>query len=171
MNYEQVAAAKILSSRECLGQVRDIKKRYLVSNEVAARSVIETHSGLGICAFIRSATNQRKRLWGLSSLNGISPRYPQKQIKLSSIKDEMVKWCRDLLDRNILSSDLDFATESSDQSKYLIVKTADHRAGTVASPNGGQTERFKVKSESERIDSQRKIELAAIMLIKPPADL
>jgi Zn-dependent peptidase ImmA (M78 family) len=112
INYNDISALNIASSKVCLGQVRDIATRYQVSNEAAARSIIETHSRIGICAFEKTAVGCLRRLWGVSSLSGISPRYGKKRVKLDSIKEEMRMWGAGILGKNVSSDDLDFASES-----------------------------------------------------------
>ncbi len=112
INYDDVTATEIASAKVCLGQVRDIATRYQVSNEAASRSIIDTHSGIGICAFKKTTAGWFNRLWGVSSLNGISPRYGNKKVKLDSLKEEMRIWGADVTGKNIPRDGLDFASES-----------------------------------------------------------
>ena len=144
IDYDNVATLKIDSAKECLRQVRDIRSRYAVSLEASARAIIETHLGMGICAFMKSGHDQQKRIWGLSSLKGISPRYPHKRLKYASLKEEMAKWGGEIFGKDLPDDGIDFATESLDTS----------------------TSSAKLKYSF----SELKTELSAILLMKPPAD-
>lgn len=112
VDHGKIAESKILSPQMCLGLIRACAEKYSVSLEVATRSILETHSGIGVCAFVKSADGY-SRLWGLSSLNGISPRFPKKRLISKSVQEEVCIWGRKLLDKQKTGERLVFATESA----------------------------------------------------------
>ena len=113
VDHSKIIEFEILSPQMCLGVIRACAERYSVSLEVAARSILETHSGIGVCAFVKN-TDGYSRLWGLSSLNGISPRFPKKRLKSKSVQEEVFTWGRNFLEKTGVR--LDFATESTEMS-------------------------------------------------------
>lgn len=115
VDHDEVALFKLVSARQCLVHVRYLANRYNVSAEVAARAIIETHSGVGVCAFSQDGNGLRVRTWGLSSLHGLSPRYNAKRVRSSSIKEEMGCWIRSVLGTEVNIADLDFASEFTER--------------------------------------------------------
>ncbi len=110
VDYTRVAMAEIKSPEECLGWVRRISEIFNVSKEVAARSIVETHVGLGICGYSRAVLGWY-RLWGLSSLNGFR-KSNRKSTVTTSIEEEMFTWAKKQLGMRSRNPKLRFASEA-----------------------------------------------------------
>jgi uncharacterized membrane-anchored protein YjiN (DUF445 family) len=101
---------------------------------------------MGVCAFSKTP-DAYLRLWAMSSLNGISPRFGKKKLKAKSIREEVLVWGRELLSKEKTGVRFDFATESLDPSQKINKDLQTTK----------RNEKFKV-------------ELSAVK-IKPPVDV
>ena len=170
LDYKEVEAAAVLSPRICLGLVRDLATRYQVSNEVAARALIETHPNIAICAFAKTSLGWQKRLWGLSSFGTTISRFGFKQVKSNSIYEEVITWSRCLLDKHCMSVELDFATESVDSGgafNQMVMSNSFKKVET--STNRNKTEDTQAKSNE--VSWSGRAELSAVMIKKTPTDV
>jgi hypothetical protein len=127
IDRDAVESLVIQSPRECLGVIRDLAKRYLVSNEAVARAIVETHSKVSVCAFMNSPNGGWTRSWGVSSLKGIT-RFGVKHVNCYSICAEMKAMSEKILGKTLTDDKIDCATETINDKAGLsvvMIKTTD----------------------------------------------
>ncbi len=115
IDHGEIASSAIESPQECLGRVRGWAKQYMVSNEAAARVVVETHPSMVICAFKRVESGRWNRSWAVASLKGVS-RFGTKQVKSDTVLEEIIVLSSKLLGKKLTGQEFAFATETIEQS-------------------------------------------------------